>query len=228
MKQQNNKLVFPKRMDVWQEYRDAISKESIRSSSWFNDDRKIKSYINDINNVDKNILSKFDFLRNLQLAEISLIDEDNSKSLEQSYKMLKFNLPNLNENFLNVIDEDIEKTESIKKSWHFIDVETKDLNLEKIGNYYNDKNKFRDKIQKSINDNEYKIQMFPQVANEKLKKLHNAIDKSKSIEEWRFIELLKQRVDDTFDFKIVFYIFAIALGVCAIVAIICVILFLVL
>lgn len=228
MKQQNNKLVFPKRMDVWQEYRDAISKESIRSSSWFNDDRKIKSYINDINNVDKNILSKFDFLRNLKLAEISLIDEDNSNSLEQSYKMLKFNLPNLNENFLNVIDEDIEKTESIKKSWHFIDVETKDLNLEKIGNYYNDKNKFRDKIQKSINDNEYKIQMFPQVANEKLKKLHNAIDKSKSIEEWRFIELLKQRVDDTFDFKIVFYIFAIALGVCAIVAIICVILFLVL
>lgn len=200
------KLVFEKRMNLWQSYRDEIFNESIRSSSWFNDDKKIKGFVNDINNIDKTILKDFSFLNDIQLAGVALIDDDKSKMIDQTYKMLKFSFPSLNDNYLSDIKEEMTKIEDIKNYCCFLDKSGKDISLKKLENYYQIETGLKNKIQDNLDKIEHEVQIFPKVANDKLKKLSNTISKSKDMEEWRFTELLNQRIDKTLDFKVTFFV----------------------
>lgn len=210
---QDKKLVFEKRMDIWNEYRNSITSESIKNEEWIKNNKKIKNFISSINSIDKSILMNFNFNANdVKLAEVTVIDPNSIKSLEQSYEILKFNFPNLSNSFIDNIKNEVSKIKVETDQKIFL-TNNKELNLEKLEEFNElEKNNLVD-IKNNMIELEKKIQMFPSDANDKLKKLTQTIKESNNIKSDSFVSIETKNIKPSFNLKISYFVILILLGV---------------
>ena len=210
---QDKKLVFEKRMDIWNEYRNSITSESIKNEEWIKNNKKIKNFISSINSIDKSILMNFNFNANdVKLAEVTVIDPNSIKSLEQSYEILKFNFPNLSNSFIDNIKNEVSKIKVETDQKIFL-TNNKELNLEKLEEFNElEKNHLVD-IKNNMIELEKKIQMFPSDANDKLKKLTQTIKESNNIKSDSFVSIETKNIKPSFNLKISYFVILILLGV---------------
>ncbi len=210
---QDKKLIFEKRMDIWNEYRNSITSESIKNEEWIKNNKKIKNFISSINSIDKSILMNFNFNANdVKLAEVTVIDPNSIKSLEQSYEILKFNFPNLSNSFIDNIKNEVSKIKVETDQKIFL-TNNKELNLEKLEEFNElEKNHLVD-IKNNMIELEKKIQMFPSDANDKLKKLTQTIRESNNIKSDSFVSIETKNIKPSFNLKISYFVILILLGV---------------
>ncbi len=191
-----NNIKFEKRVDKWQNYRSQIEADSTKE--WLND-KNIKSIINAVNSIDKNILKDIDEEK-IELVEVSLINGSNEK-VQNTYQSLKFNIPSFNQDYLQNIEDEYKNIQAIKNSNYILDANDTIL-IDNLPIYKEFQNNDIHNIDSYFVSLGNEIQFFPKVAKEKTIKIDETIERTRSKQNLKKIE--KKSFKDSFNFKWVF------------------------
>lgn len=211
-------VIFIKRMDLWRSYRDEIIKNSLKLEGIFNNnDKKISKIINNINTIDKSILAGLDS-KKIELAETFVINKD----IDTEYKGLKLNIIDINNNNIEQMENEIKYVEMSKKEMFLID-DNGNIKEEKI--LLDNHKLLLNNIENKMKEVKEKIQVFPQNANNDLKKLSQVLVniQKKGIDS-NIEDLVQEKnINNSFIFKKTYFIFIIGFTSCIIIALILII-----